>query len=590
MEQSGSLSGSYPEGHGFKSRPCELEMNIDSKTQRRMELPCTMALSNIEIINRILDKDLHVYGNLRMLTDMCIAVNEEEQLKKCPEYRTVIKNAKLVKRIASEESRTDIRFSDLYWKAMYILAPHDFDSFLIYMERERPAKNRFYLPRREQLIKIGAIQLYQDLEDDKLDIGALSVAPGVGKTTLQEFYVPWIIGRHIDDYNIFASHSGGICRMFYDAVDALTSSPEYKYAEIFPEVKRYSTNAKEMQINFGKYKPFKSLSCVSVGQNLAGRVRANRLLMCDDLCSGIEEAVSKPRLDKLWQSYSVDLLQRRIDKCKELHTATRWSVHDVIGRLKEKYSGNPRARFLAVPDIDPVTGESNFSYKYGVGFSKEYFEDVANTMDDVSYRCLYKNEPIEREGLLYPEESLKRYLSLPDAAPDAVLGICDTKSKGTDYMFLPCFYKYGDNYYMEDCICSDESDFAVQYERIADIIVRNHMQMVDFESNSGGDRVAENVEKLIKGRQNCGITMHYTTQNKETKIIVNAEWVKRHCLFKDKSKYTPKSDYGVAMGFIMSYTIAGKNLHDDTVDGLAQFAQFTSNLLGTRSEIVESPF
>lgn len=544
-------------------------------------------MDNYEIIDKLNQRDMTVYSNLSMLTDMCIAILDDEENLKLDVF---IKNAKKVKQISSVEARTDICFMDLYWKALHILAPYDFDSYLIYMEKDRPAKNRFYIPRRTQLIKIGAVQLLQDMEDNKLDVGSLSVVPGSGKTTLEEFFITWVIGRHVDDYSIFASHSGGVCRMFYDAVDALTSSPEYKFADVFPECKRYSTNAKEMQINFGKYKPFKSLSCVSVGQNLAGRVRANRYLLCDDLVSGIEEAVSKPRLDKLWQSYSVDLLQRRIDKCKELHICTRWSVSDPLGRVMQKYEGNPRAKFIAVPDIDPVTGESNFDYKYGVGFSKEYFEDIAATMDDVSYRCLYKNDPIEREGLLYPEDSLRRYMSLPDREPDSILGICDSKSKGKDYMFLPCFYQYGNDYYMEDCICSDESDFAVQYERIADIIVRNKMQMVDFESNAGGDRIAAEIEGRIRGRQNCGITMHYTTQNKETKIIVNAEWVKKHCLFKDKSLYSTKSDYGTAMNFLMTYTVAGKAPFDDVPDGLAQFAQFTNNLLGAKTSILESPF
>ena len=84
--------------------------------------------------------------------------------------------------------------------------------------------------------------------------------------------------------------------------------------------------------------------------------------------------------------------------------------------------------------------------------------------------------------------------------------------------------------------------------------------------------------------------MHYTTQNKETKIIVNAEWVKKHCLFKDRSMYTPKSDYGKAMGFITSYTVAGKNAFDDCPDGLAQFAIFTGNLFGRDMQIMNSPF
>ena len=555
-----------------------------------------MAMTNLEIINRILQKDLRVYGNLSDLMDMCIMTKEEEVEDNDNDYLTIpdldviIRNSKLVRDICLEEVQGDLRYMDLYWKALHTLSRYDFDSYMIYMERERPARNRFYLPRRDQLLKIGAVQLLQDLEDTDLKVAGLSVPPGTGKTTMGEFYITWIIGRHIDDYNIFASHSGGVARLFYDAIDALTGNPEYKYVEIFPEVKRQSTNAKELQLNFGKYKPFKSITCVSVGQGLAGRVRANRLLYCDDLVTGIEEAVSKPRLDKLWQSYSVDLLQRRIDKCKELHVATRWSVHDPIGRIQKKYDGTGLSRFIAVPDLDPETGESNFNYKYGVGFSKEYFEDIAETMDDVSYRCLYKNEPIEREGLLYPEDSLRRYLTLPDKDPDAVLGICDTKAKGTDYLFLPCFYQYGNDYYMDDCICSAESDYEIQYTRIADIIIRNKMQMVDFESNSGGDRVAEEVEKRVRGKQACGITMHYTTQNKETKIIVNAEWVKKHCLFKDRSLYAPKSDYGIAMGFLMSYTVAGKNIHDDVPDGLAQFAQFTGNLLGARTEIFESPF
>lgn len=549
-----------------------------------------MTITDRQAINLARNSDMDVAYNVRDLSDVLIEFkdNEDEFDKDF-----FVDNAKYLRDVCLDKMRGgdfDVIYHDKYWVALYLLAPHDFDSYLLYMEKDREPKNRFYFPRIDQLRKIGAIQLLQDLEDDKLDVGSISVVPGAGKTTLEEFFITWVIGRHVDDYNIFASHSGGICRMFYDAVDAITGTPEYKYAEVFPTVKRYSTNAKEMQINFGKYKPFKSLTCVSVGQNLAGRVRANRYLLCDDLVSGIEEAVSKPRLDKLWQSYSVDLLQRRIAGCKELHICTRWSVSDPLGRVMLKYEGNPRARFIAVPDIDPETGESNFDYKYGVGFPKEYFHDIEKTMDDVSYRCLYKNDPIEREGLLYPEDSLRRYVTLPDRAPDAVLGICDTKSKGKDYMFLPCFYQYGTDYYMEDCICSNESDFEIQYSRIADIIIRNKMQMVDFESNAGGDRIAVEIEQRIRGKQNCGITMHYTTQNKETKIIVNAEWVKKHCLFKDKSQYTPKSDYGVAMGFIMSYTVAGRNSFDDCPDGLAQFAQFTNNLVGGQTEIFESPF
>ena len=544
-----------------------------------------MALTNLQLADAFAKRDLHVYGNLSALMDACIALKEEpDDVKAAVDYAKVIKN------ISSTESRTDVRFADLYWKALLLLAPYDFDSYLIYMEREREPKERFYLPRRDVLRKHGLIDGLQSLEEGKYKLMTISMPPGTAKTTLEEFFASWIIGRDPSGYSLFASHSADITRLFYDSVNSITSSSEYKFADVFPECKKQSENAKAETINFGKYKPFKSLQCTSVGSKNAGKVRCNKYLLCDDLIGNQEEAISKPRMDKLWMTYSVDLRQRKKDRCKELHVSTIWTVHDVVSRLKRDHSDDPQALFIVVPDVDPETNESNFEYKYGVGFSREYFQDMEDTMDEVSYKCLYKGEPIEREGLLYPEDSLRRYVALPAKDPDAIIGVCDTKSKGKDYMFLPCFYQYGNDYYMHDCICSDESDFEIQYSRIADIIIRNKMQMVDFESNSGGDRVAAEVEKRIQGKQSCGITMHYTTQNKETKIIVNAEWVKKHCLFKDRSLYSVKSDYGKAMSFIMSYTVAGKNAFDDTVDGLAQFAQFTSNLLGSKTEIFESPF
>ena len=71
------------------------------------------------------------------------------------------------------------------------------------------------------------------------------------------------------------------------------------------------------------------------------------------------------------------------------------------------YEGNPRAEFIAVPDIDPKTGKSNFDYDYDVGFDEKYFHDMEMSMDDVSYRCLYKSDPIEREGILYIRQNYR---------------------------------------------------------------------------------------------------------------------------------------------------------------------------------------
>jgi len=486
------------------------------------------------------------------------------------------------------ENETEYDILGYYYRVLLAEAPYIFDSYLLYLEKNRALCDRFYLPKRKHLNKHGLIQAMQDLEDDKLDLLSISMPPGTQKTTLEKFFCSWIIGKHPDDYSLFFSHSGDITRMFYEGVlDITTNDTEYTWHDIFPAVTLQSTNAKAESINFGRYKPFKSLQCTSVGSKNAGKVRCNRYLYCDDLIGGIEEALNKNILDKLWSIYSVDARQRKLNQqVKEIHIATRWSVHDVIGRLKTAFGDSDRARFIAIPDVDPETGKSNFDYEFN-GMTEQFFADQEKLVDEISYRCLYKNEPIEREGLLYHEDELRRYLDLPLGEPDAIIGVCDTKNKGSDFLVMPCVYVYGDDHYCVDVICTDSSDYGVQYGRMANLIIDNNMQQVEFESNNGGDRVAFEVDDLVKqSGARCNITTKPTSTNKETRIIVNADWVKKHVLFKDKSQYTHKSDYGVMMNWLLSYTVSGKNVHDDVPDCWSNYALYvTQGLCRTVVEV-----
>lgn len=490
-------------------------------------------------------------------------------------------------------NKTRYAILDKYYSVLLLEARNMvLDSYFQYLEKKREPKERFYMPSRKQFMKIGLVQNLQDMLDDKCDILCISMPPSAKKTTASKFFISGVIGWFPKEYNLFFSHSGDIARMYYDGVyDIVMNGDEYTWCEIFPKLRVTSTNAKMQQFNVGKYKPFPSLQCTSRGSNNAGVVRASKFLMVDDLIAGIEEALNKNMLDKLWNIYTVDARQRKTDGCKEIHIATRWSVHDVIGRLQREYEGSKRIRFISVPDIDPETGKSNFDYEFN-GFTVEFFEDQAKLMDDISYRCLYKQEPIEREGLLYHEEDLRRYLQLPDREPDAIIGICDVKNKGTDYMFLPVCYQYDDDYYCVDCVCDIDADFGVQEEKVSSVILRHNMQQCQFEANNGGDRFATNVmDRVSLAGGRCNITTKFTETNKETKIIVNADWVKKHVLFKDKSMYGVKDDYGTMMHFLLSYSTSGKNPVDDVPDGWAQFALYTTRGKKVASvEAIRNPF
>lgn len=466
-----------------------------------------------------------------------------------------------------------VRAVDVYRDSLLFDAPWDFDSFVLFCEFDRDERKQFYLPRRPQLKVV--VDAMQDLADDKLDTLAISLPPGVGKTTTAIFFLCWMAGKYPDLQILGGSHSNSFLRGVYDeCLRIMDPDGEYLWQKVFPDVKVVDTNAKDMRIDLGKRKRFETLEFSSVGSGNAGKVRATSLLYCDDLVEGIEQAMSAERMEKLWQAYTVDLRQRKQgDSVKELHIATRWSIHDVIGRLEEMYADSDRARFINLPALDE-NDESNFFYPYGLGYTTQMLHDQRDAMDDASWDALFMGRPVERLGLLYEASELRRYFKLPDVAPDNIVAICDTKEQGADYCVCPVFYQYGMDFYLDEIIC-DNGKVEVIEERVARILVDRRVRECRIESNRGGTIFAQNVQKRVKELGGMtSITTKWTQSNKETRIQSLSGVIKSHVLFKDESLYAKSREYRDAMKQLCGYTMAGKNKHDDVPDALSMFADW----------------
>lgn len=493
-----------------------------------------------------------------------------------------------LRRLAAEKIRKngDPEMVELYKRSLLLDAKYNFDCYCRYLEWNRPAKKKFYEPRRKQLKPVA--DAMQQLADGELDLLAVSLPPGTGKTTLSIFFLSWIGGKNPELSVLGGSHSNSLLHGIFDELlRVLDKDGEYLYNDVFPLAPVVGNSGKELRIDLQTQKRFETFEFSSIGSGNAGKVRCSRLLYCDDLIDGIETAMSRDRLDKLWQQYYTDLRQRKIGNCAELHVATRWSIWDPIGRLQQEYDGDKRAKFLVFPAMNK-NDESNFDYPYSLGFTTEMYRQQREIMDEPSWRALYMNEPIEREGRLYDPEELRYYFALPDVEPDSILAICDTKEQGDDYLAMPIFYQYGQDYYLEQWVC-DNGKVEILIEKVVRALIDRKVRLCRIESNRGGTLFAADVQKRLRELGGITtITTKWTQTNKEARIQTNSGWVKSHVLFRDNT--VQNKEYRLAMNQLIGYTMAGKNKHDDVADVLAMFVDMIASSDVNTAVVMHRPF
>ncbi len=401
-------------------------------------------------------------------------------------------------------------------------------------------------------------------------------------TTTGIRFLSWIMGRHPLSTQLATSYSDSITSSFYLGVMEIILSKQF--GEIFPEAKLVSQNAKRQEIWLKEAKRYPSITFAPVGGSVTGRSEAEKYLYCDDLVSGIEEALSVKRLEKLWQIYSTNFAQRKKDGCKEIHLATPWSVHDPISRLRLDNVDNPRCKIVAIPAYDDDE-KSNFDF-YG-GFSSNYYKDIEKRMDSPSFSALYLCEPIEREGLLYRVEDMQTYFSLPDEKPDSIIAVCDSKGVGKDFVASPIGYVYGDLVYIEDVVF-DNGLPATTIPKVAAKMVEHNVVRCDVEMNNGGGFYAENVNDKIKEMNGkTSIRTFFTSSNKNVKIITFSDFIIKHFIFKDPSMYSVNSDYAKFMKNVYSWSQTVKQQVDDAPDSLSMLANLFQDLTASSMTIID---
>lgn len=488
---------------------------------------------------------------------------------------------------------------EIYKKVLCYEGAHDFDSFMLYNEISRPLKEQFWYPRREQLI--GIARALERLSYDELDELFLSCPPRIGKTSLIMFFLLWEMGRNSERSNLYVSYTDSVAKVLYRGMlEVLRDSATYKYYEIFPHAKISSTDAKDLLLNLDRDKRYASFTGRSLYGTLNGACDCNGYLVGDDLISGIEEARSKDRLSTAWTQVDNNMLPRAKEGSKVLWIGTRWSLVDPPGIRIDLLENDPSYRerrweVINTPALDPKTDESNFDYKYGVGFSSEYFRQRRASYerrgDMASWLAQYQGEPIERDGAVFSPESLRYYNGiLPEGTPDRIFCAADVAYGGGDYTAAPILYQYGDDFYVVDVIYSNAEKNVTQ-PLFIHAVKKHGIQAMKIEGTKMTSGYGEDVARMLRDegiRINVQInTSHYTGRGKESRIFDKAPEIRERMIFLADGYRT--KEYQQFLNSIYSFTITGKNKHDDACDSCAMAIDFAYNYV-SKAEVIKRPW
>lgn len=482
---------------------------------------------------------------------------------------------------------------DLEWKTLKCEAPYKFESFLLYMEKNRIPKKKFYEPRKRTL-KVVVDDL-QDLEDGKLDFLGISLPPRVGKSTLCIFFLTWVIGRHPESHNAMSGHSGILADRFYNDVQKLTQNEEYTFSEIFPEVKLCKKSAEKNELSFSELEAFATLTCRGIDGTWTGAVdiSSDGYLYVDDMVRDRTESLSPIRLENRYQDYLNVLVDRKNDGSKELMVGTRWNVYDPLGRVEAENRNDPRYRFRKIPALDE-NDESNFQYDYRLGFSTEYYHKMRDRLDKNEWMAKYMQRPFIREGLLFPEEELNFYNGVLPDGECITAAACDVAWGGGDSLSMPFGKAFGSRedgpVYIPDWIFNP-GDKYVTKPLVTAKCLQNEPNMVKFEADNGGDEYAESIDSLLQEqgfKTNVSWKKASNKMGKLAKIIQYAPDIKRRFYFlKPKLQ---SQEYKKAMEELMMFVQVGSNPHDDAADGLVQLLQLIIGEMYAKCEAVNRPW
>ena len=498
----------------------------------------------------------------------------------------------------SQKNKQSYDILDKYYDLLLYEAPYILDSYILYIEKNRPNKERFYEPRRKTLKQV--VDKLQELEDGKLDELFIHMPPRVGKSQIITLAMSWHCAKDAEKSNLYVTYKEGLGGAFLTGVMEIWTDPTYCFSDVFLKVKVADTDSKNHKVDLVRKKKYKTLSGKGLESGLNGEYDAYGWMVLDDILEGIQDVLNPDTLKRKQIIFDNNVMSRKKEQCKLIHNGTIWSLHDLYSDRLDFLQNNPEAKnirydILKIPALDE-NDESNFDYDYGVGYTTQYYRTLRAKFEEnddmASWYAQYQQEPIERDGAVFNPEHMRFYNGvLPEEEPYRICAACDVALGGEDFLAFAVAYMYEDGSIYIDDVVFDNSEKKITKPKVANMIIDNDVGSAFFEANQGGEGYKDEIEELLKkkGRKINLRSEYAPTNRRKTQRIWDKAGSIREFYFRDVG--CRSQEYRKFMTNLYSFTVTGKNKHEDAADCLASLAYFIEgNWSMAKIEVPKNPF
>lgn len=499
----------------------------------------------------------------------------------------------------AQQNKTEFSLINTYYNILKTEAPQILDSYMLYVEKNRKRRDRFYEPRRKTL-KLVTDKL-QMLEDDELDELFVHMPARVGKSQELTLATSWKCARNTEASNLYVTYKEGLGGAFLEGVIEIWTDPIYCFSDVFPKAIIVDTDAKNNKVDLQRKKKYKSLSGKGLTAGLNGEYDAYGWLIIDDILEGIQDVLNPDILRRKQIIFDNNVMKRKKEKCKVIYNGTIWSLQDIYMDRRDFLENNPETQdirwdVLKIPALDPVTDESNFDYDYGVGYSTKYYRieraKFEENDDMAGWYAQCQQEPIERDGAVFNSEHMKFYNGvLPAEEPYRICAACDVALGGEDNLAFAVAYMYEDGSVYIDDVIFDSSEKKITKPKVVNMIIEHDVGSAYFESNQGGEGYKDEVDALLKenGKKINLVSKYAPTDKRKKQRIWDKAGSIRDWYFRNTG--CRSKEYRNFMRNLYSFTIKGRNTHDDAPDCLASLAYFIEGTWEpAKIEPVQNPF